>query len=61
MAIQNYFVQVTVQKGKILETEGGQTEKIIDSTEMDDLFCSQSEQNSDAFIALITEEAQKLA
>lgn len=61
MAIQNYFVQVTIQSGKIVENEDGTTEKIVDSVEMDDLFCSSSEQEVSSLIKTVQSESQKLA
>ena len=42
--VQQYFVQITVQKGRIMQNDDGTTEKIIDETPMDDVFCKADEQ-----------------
>jgi len=42
--IQNYFVQITVTKGKIVVKDDGSLEKVIDETVRDDMDCATTEQ-----------------
>ena len=51
--IQQYFVQVTVIKGRLLNNEDGSIEKVIDETIKDDLYPFDNE-------AFTTDLAQKL-
>lgn len=41
--IQNYFVQVTVTKGKIIDNGDGTTTKEVDETVMDSVFCKDTD------------------
>ena len=41
--IQNYFTQVTISKGRIIQKEDGTTEKITDEVVFDNMLCLNSE------------------
>jgi len=42
--IQNYFIQITVTKGRIVVKDDGTLEKITDDTVRDDMDCASTEQ-----------------
>ena len=45
--MQNYFVQITIQKGRLITNEDGSVEKVIDETLKDDLIPFDNESDSD--------------
>lgn len=47
--IQNYFIQITIQKGHLLANEDGSFEKVVNETIKDDLYLLESEAEAGKF------------
>lgn len=54
--VQQYFVQVTVKRGRVMQYDDGSTKKVTDEIMMDDLFCHGDE----VVLGNVVEDIKKL-